>query len=466
MLTVKELQKLKPDQWVSDGRTRGSGVLWFRNSEGGERVAVYFGYGRGRKLPMGTYDEQGAAGLTLSQCRDKYREISKVYKSGITDLHGHFEREREAAERARQAEADAARRAVEEAQRGTLRQLLAARVSYLRRKDSTDTANDEESMFRRQVPEDLKDRKATEPGVSDFKVIIGKVVEAGHGRGAGKLRTALRAAYQLAVDSGTDPDVPLEFGAFGITVNPVASVSARSLAKYNRDRERTLSAPELTAFLKRLDALEQVRQSEALKLCLYLGGQRIKQFLRVQVTDIDVDAGTITLYDKKGRRRTGPRRHVLPLVKEASVILEARLGAIRDIAQRRKAIGDDRPVPVISTDDVTPMNRCTLSTLVKEISAEMVKEGEARAPFQLRDIRRTCETMLAALKVSKDVRSHILSHGLGGVQNQHYDRHSYWLEKVQVLKKWAAHLGKLKAGKTADVVPLARRQERAHETRQ
>jgi integrase len=132
----------------------------------------------------------------------------------------------------------------------------------------------------------------------------------------------------------------------------------------------------------------------------------------VQVTDINVDAGTITLYDKKGRRRTGPRRHVLPLVKEASVILEARLGAIRDIVERRKAIGDDRPVPAISTDDVTPMNRCTLSTLVKEISAEMVKEGEARAPFQLRDIRRTCETMLAALKVSKDVRSHILSHGL------------------------------------------------------
>jgi hypothetical protein len=28
----------------------------------------------------------------------------------------------------------------------------------------------------------------------------------------------LRAAYQLAVDSGIDPDVPEEFGAFGITV--------------------------------------------------------------------------------------------------------------------------------------------------------------------------------------------------------------------------------------------------------
>jgi hypothetical protein len=51
----------------------------------------------------------------------------------------------------------------------------------------------------------------------------------------------------------------------------------------------------------------------------------------------------------------------------------------------------------------------------------MVKEGDARAPFQLRDIRRTAETMLAGLGVSKDVRAHLLSHGLGGMQNQHYD---------------------------------------------
>jgi hypothetical protein len=47
-------------------------------------------------------------------------------------------------------------------------------------------------------------------------------------------------------------------------------------------------------------------------------------------------------------------------------------------------------------------------------------------------------------------RSHLLSHGLGGVQSQHYDRHTYWPEKRQALKKWAAYLAKLKGGKMAD----------------
>jgi integrase len=458
MLTVKGLQKLEAGTWVSDGRTRGAGSLWFRKSDDGQRTSVYFGYaheGKNRKLPIGTYDEEGVSGLTLKQCREKYGAISTIYQSGITDLREHFEHEREVAGRAKQAQADAVRRAAEEAQRGTLRQLLAARVSYLRRKGSTNSAKDEESMFRRHLSDDLKDRKATEPGAPEFKVVIAKLVEDGHGRGAGKLRTALRAAYQLAVDSGTDPDVPLEFGAFGITINPVASISARSLSKYNRMCERTLSAPELTAFLKRIDALEQVQLRDALKLCLCLGGQRPTQLLRAAASDIDIDAGSITLYDKKGQRRAGPRRHVVPLTKEASAILEARLVAIVEVGERRRALGDFSVVPVFSTDDVTPMWRNTLSALVKEISDDMVKEGEARAPFQLRDIRRTCETMLAALKVSKDVRSQLLSHGLGGVQNQHYDHHTYWLKKLQALKRWAAHLAKLKAGKPSDSAAVA-----------
>jgi hypothetical protein len=40
-------------------------------------------------------------------------------------------------------------------------------------------------------------------------------VAAGRGGAVAKLRTALRAAYQVAVDSGADPDVPLEFRTLG-----------------------------------------------------------------------------------------------------------------------------------------------------------------------------------------------------------------------------------------------------------
>ncbi len=98
----------------------------------------------------------------------------------------------------------------------------------------------------------------------------------------------------------------------------------------------------------------------------------------------------------------------------------------------------------------------TVSVLVAEISAEMVKTHEARESFGLRDLRRTAETMLASLGVSSDVRAHLQSHGLGGVQKRHYDRHEYALEKRSALELWATHLKRAKAGGTGTVVPIGR----------
>ena len=89
---------------------------------------------------------------------------------------------------------------------------------------------------------------------------------------------------------------------------------------------------------------------------------------------------------------------------------------------------------------------------VSQISAEMVKAKEAREDFELRDLRRTAETMLAGLKVPSDVRAQLLSHGLRGVQNRHYDRHDYAVEKKRALERWARHLTKLMAREKANVV--------------
>ena len=55
----------------------------------------------------------------------------------------------------------------------------------------------------------------------------------------------------------------------------------------------------------------------------------------------------------------------------------------------------------------------------------------------MRDLRRTAETHMAALGISSDVRAQIQSHGLGGIQARHYDRHDYMPEKRAALEKWA-----------------------------
>ena len=58
----------------------------------------------------------------------------------------------------------------------------------------------------------------------------------------------------------------------------------------------------------------------------------------------------------------------------------------------------------------------------------------------MRDLRRTAETHMAALGISSDVRAQIQSHGLGGIQARHYDRHDYMPEKQSALALWVQRL--------------------------
>jgi hypothetical protein len=102
-------------------RTVGAG------QDGRHFLLIYFRYTdshRNKKaIALGPFDEAGTRGLTLIQAREKAGALSRLYRDGIKDLHEHLKRELEAAERARRAEDEAARRIVEESQRSTLRRI-------------------------------------------------------------------------------------------------------------------------------------------------------------------------------------------------------------------------------------------------------------------------------------------------------------------------------------------------------
>jgi integrase len=84
-------------------------------------------------------------------------------------------------------------------------------------------------------------------------------------------------------------------------------------------------------------------------------------------------------------------------------------------------------------------------------------------PFDVRDVRRTAETMLAGMGISRDVRAQLLSHGIAGVQAQHYDRHAYTTEKRRALVAWERKLEALRTGKAAaaNVTPIRKRGAKA-----
>jgi len=403
----------------------------------GFHYRYYAPNGRKRFLPLGPYDASGERGLTLPAARDRAAELAALYRSGVHDLHGHFERQRQAEAEARDAAREAQARAVAEAQHGTLEKLLNTYVEYLKAGQKS-AVKDVRSLFATHVTEpypELTQKKAAAVTVDDWVEVIGRVVSAGKGRTAAKLRSYLRAAYALAIAAKTDPAAPSILKTFGISTNPMASIGA--LSQFNRTRHRHLAAPELGAFLRRLEQAPVKARKDALEVAIALGGQRPTQLLRARAGDVDLEAGTITLYDPKGARDE-PRVHVVPLSPRAVTILKRRL----------KALSGAGNAPIFSTDGVSALRLERVTEWVTEFSTAMVEAAESREPFQLCDLRRTLETLLASLGVSRDVRAQVQSHGLGGVQQRHYDRYEYLSEKRAALTLLEAHLARLRAGMT------------------
>lgn len=91
-----------------------------------------------------------------------------------------------------------------------------------------------------------------------------------------------------------------------------------------------------------------------------------------------------------------------------------------------------------SSRGIKPIHHTTISTVIGEIARGSCGSEE---PYKPGDVRRTVETRLQALGVSKDVRAQLLSHGrTSDVQARHYERHDYLREKASALDCWEAHL--------------------------
>ena len=138
-----------------------------------------------------------------------------------------------------------------------------------------------------------------------------------------------------------------------------------------------------------------------------------------------------TLYDIKGRNRhSNPRRHVLPIHDDLMPVIQWRLDVTEGLDE-----------PLFSSTGRVALREETVAALVDDIEGAMAAAGEIeRGPFSMRDLRRTAETHMAALGISSDVRAQLQSHGLGGIQARHYDRHEYMPEKRAALALWVQRL--------------------------
>jgi integrase len=398
-----------------------------------QAVQLYWRYsldGRTFREPIGVHDpsappkkmEPTPRGFSLAAARERCRELALRHEQHRDDggLRGAKHNERERIAQAREEQRLAAAAAVAAAAERARHSLAALLDEYvkLQRSKGRISAREAEGIFDLHVVKAwpaIAQAPASDLSQEQVVDMLRRLVEHGKGRTSNKLRTYLRAAYQCAIDVRVSASIPVAFKAYGVQSNSVALTKRDR--QFDSADKRPLTIEEMRTYWRLIEKLPGLR-GQCLRLHLLTGGQRIEQLVRLRWADVRADS--ITIYDAKGRPGQGPRAHTVPLTKSAARDLQA--------VQR---VGDHA---FSTTRGVKPISGTTLSGWAAQVVGDAIKD------FQLKRVRSAVETRLAANRISREIRGHLQSHGLTGVQARHYDGHDYMLEKREALEVLARDL--------------------------
>lgn len=397
------LQKVKP-----------SGSLQVRK-QANRSVSFYWRYTIGTKserVAIGLYDSS-APPKSVTQTTKGFSVAAAVRAAEELAVE-HFQNKavggRPALIEARRTE-DALRAAAQaHASRHTLSNLLDDYANHLQKLGRT-SHREVRSIVKVHVTEpwpEIARLPASSVTIDHIIDMMRRTINLGKGRTSNKLRSYLRAAYQTAKTSRTKASIPEFFKAYQIVTNPVMDTEPDDAQ--NRADKNPLNVQDLRAYWRAIGSLAGFRGA-LLRLHLLTGGQRIEQLVKLKTSDISVDA--IVLYDGKGRPGKAARAHAVPLLRLAAESLQ---------------MCQPKGEYALSTDGgETHVAATTLSGWAVKAAGDI--DG-----FRAKRIRSGVETLLSKQGVSQEIRGHLQSHGVSGVQRRHYDANDFIPEKRRALE--------------------------------
>lgn len=409
------INALQPGKFARLAKVIPSGSLEARKLASGGTMLYWRVTVDGKTLrePIGTYDPT-ASPKSLQPTTWGYSVQAAIRAAEALAQRHHDNRDQgghiaiKAAEKTARAAAVAA---AEDDRKHTLENLLTDYCDHLEQMGRP-AHKDARSIFKKHVFEPwpkvaaLPARDVTMEQIADM---MRRALELGKGRTANKLRSYVRAAYQTARAARSKASIPLRFKGYNITSNPAADTEPDETA--NKADKRPLNVDELRTYWRCIEHLPGFKGA-VLRLHLLTGGQRIEQLVNLRTAD--ATNASITLYDGKGRPGKPPRPHTLPLIPAAAA-------ALQDCApQGHFALSTDK--------GETHLAATTLSAWAVEAVDDKITD------FQAKRIRSGVETVLAAARISSEIRGRLQSHGISGVQARHYDGHDYMEEKRHALE--------------------------------
>jgi integrase len=243
--------------------------------------------------------------------------------------------------------------------------------------------------------------------MEQFVGMMRRLHELGHGRTSNKLRSYVRAAYEVAKYAKSNAATPTKFLDFAVSHNPLADTAVDFSS--NRADKNPLTTEQMRLYwnaIKDLDGLP----GAVLRLHLFTGAQRIEQFVKLQSSEIG-DAH-ILLWDGKGKPGKAPRANPVPLIPAADIALK------ECIPTGKYALSTDK--------GKTHIHATTLSKWAQAAVGDLIPG------FRAKQLRSGVETLLAG-KVDKEIRGRLQSHGISGVQDANYNGYDYLDEQRDAL---------------------------------
>lgn len=395
MLTEKQIKAMKPaekEYTVSDGRSaRGEGVLMLRVRPNGTKE-FYFQRrvnGTKSKSKLGTWPALGLAAA---------RDLCRVEKEAVVSP-------------------------------ASFQDLLDSYIAKLQGEGAA-SADDVKWSFNRYVSQpfpNLVKKPVSLIGPGEIRDIIAKMIADGVTTYCNRLRSQLHAAFQVGLEQEFNPrSYQKDDLKFGIKSNPVASVPVQ--ADWEQPGDRALSTNELAYLWQVLPEQLSVVTAELIKFLIASGGQRPEQLLATERRHYLKDH--LIIRNKKGRGAEGERSlHVVPYNK-----------LMRQSLKAMDEINETSAYPFEGKVVGTSLHTNSLSRAVTKLCSRHA--DKFNGPFTLRDLRRTCKTLMGVAKLSKELRDRIQGHAFGDVSSKHYDRYDYFDEKKNGLQKWATWLEK------------------------
>ncbi len=345
-----------------------------------------------RRMTIGGYPA-----FSLSQARERAREILKLAGQGIDPVVARAEEK------------------VAVSEEKTVSEAVALFIErHARRHNRPSTAREVERVFKVYVLPRWTGRPLASITPADVDALVEDRVAAGHPYMANRLLAHIRKFFNWCIERRW------------LTTSPAAGMKAPAK---EQARDRVLSKDEVADFWSGCDALGWPF-GPAFKLLL-VTGQRRDEVCRMQWGHLDLEAALWTLPKQETK---SDRQHEVPLSPLALEIIEA---------QPRNSEF------VFTTTGSTPISGFSkVKTRLDNLSGVTA--------WRLHDLRRTAASLMAEIGIAPHVIEKVLNHATGQISGVAavYNRHAYRREKTDALAAWSRALAEIVGQGSDNVVDL------------